>query len=83
VDLYRGALSTALKFVDSREVRHTWTKRYTGDEYRKLIQTFSDHRALPDPQRTRFFEEIAAVMRRMGDQVVRHYETVALLARKR
>ena len=61
----------------------TWAKRYRGDEYLKLLQTFFNHRALPEPQRSRFFEEIAAVMRRIGDEVVREYETVALLARKR
>jgi hypothetical protein len=81
-DLYRGALRTAPPFVEAHEVRHTWAKRYRGDEYLKLLQTFSHHRALPEPQRSRFFDEIAAVIRRMGDEVVRNYETVALLAMK-
>ena|SRR5438046_2250336 len=49
-DLNRDALRTALQFVDAHEVRHTWAKRYGGDE--------------------------------MGDEVVREYETFALLARK-
>lgn len=43
----------------------------------------SNHRAMPEPRRSRFFEAIAEVVRRMGDEVVRDYETVALLARKR
>jgi SAM-dependent methyltransferase len=81
-DLYRDALRTAPQFVEAHEVRHAWAKRYKGDEYLKLLQTFSNHRALPEPQRSRFFDEIAAVIRRMGDEVVRAYETVTLLARK-
>ena len=55
---------------------------YGSHEYLQLLRAFSDHRALPEPQRSRFFDEIAAVIRRMGDEVVRDYETVALLARK-
>jgi SAM-dependent methyltransferase len=83
VDLYRDALRTSGQFVGIREVRHAWAKRYTGEEYLKLLQTFSDHRAMPEPSKSRFFEAIADVIAQMGGKVVRDYETLVLLARKR
>jgi SAM-dependent methyltransferase len=51
-------------------------------EYLKLLWTFSDHRAIPEPNRSRFFEAIGQVIARMGGEVVRDYDTLALLARK-
>jgi hypothetical protein len=68
--------------VGVREVRHAWTKRYSGEEYLKLLWTFSDHRAMPEPNRSRFFEDIGRVIARMGGEVMRDYETLALLAKK-
>jgi hypothetical protein len=38
---------------------------------------------MPEPNRSRFFEAIREVIVQMGGEVVRHYETVALLAKKR
>ena len=80
---YRDALRAAAQFVDHEVFEQSSTHMYSGDDYLKVLQTFSDHRALPALQRAQFFEEIGAVIRRCGDKVVRHYETVVLLARKR
>jgi hypothetical protein len=79
---YRQALRTSGQFVDMREVRKTWTRGYMGEEYIKLLWTFSDHRAMPEPKRSRFFEEIRRVITQMGGEVIRSYETLALLAKK-
>jgi SAM-dependent methyltransferase len=79
---YRAALHASRQFADTHEFRQAWARRYTGGDYVKLLHTFSDHRALPEPRRSAFFEEIAAVIQRFGDEVIRHYETVVLLARK-
>ena len=76
------ALRTSGQFVDIRDVRTTWTRRYTGEEYLKLLWTFSDHRAMPEPHRSQFFEEIRGVISAMGGEVIRTYETRALLAKK-
>ena len=81
-DLYRHGLQTSREFVGVHEVRTAWTKRYTGEEYLKLLQTFSDHRAMPEPNKSRFFEAIGRVIAQMGGEVIRHYETLALLAKK-
>src|SRR6266511_156545 len=81
-DLYRHGLHTSREFVGMHEVRTAWTKRYTGEEYLKLLQTFSDHRAMPEPNKSRFFEAIGRVIAQMGGEVIRYYETLGLLAKK-
>ena len=82
VDLYRRALRTSRQFVGLHEVRTARTKRFSGDEYLKLLQTFSDHRAMPEPNKSRFFEAIGQMIAQMGGEVSRDYETLALLAKK-
>ena len=82
VDVYRDALQSCGEFVDVQEVRTAWTRRFSCQEYVKLLHTFSDHRALPEPNKSRFFEAIERVIRRMGGEVLRNYETLALLAQK-
>jgi hypothetical protein len=82
VDLYRQALSTSRQFVDMREVRKEWSKRFSGDEYLKLLQTFSDHRAMPEPNKSRFFGAISQVIAQMGGEVTRDYGTLVFLAKK-
>jgi hypothetical protein len=81
-EIDRQALRTSKEFVDLQEVRTTWTKQYTGEAYVKLLHTFSDHRAMPEPNKSRFFEAISQVITQMGGEVTRHYETLALLAKK-
>jgi SAM-dependent methyltransferase len=82
VDSYRHAIRTSREFVGMQEVRHAWARRYSGEEYVKLLLTFSEHRAMPEPNKSRFFEEIRGVIAQMGGEVIRDYETLALLAKK-
>jgi len=56
---YAHALRTSRQFVEVQEVRRAWTKRYSGEEYLKLLWTFSDHRAMPEPSRSRFLKQSA------------------------
>jgi SAM-dependent methyltransferase len=81
-EMYRQALRTSKEFTGLQEVCVTWTRRYTGEAYIKLLHTFSDHRAMPEPDKSRFFAAIAGVIAQMGGEVVRDYETLALLAKK-
>jgi hypothetical protein len=37
---------------------------------------------MPEPNRSRFFEDIRQVITQMGGEVIRNYETVGLLGRK-
>ena len=48
----------------------------------QLLQTFSDHRAMPEPNKSRFFEVIGRVLALMGGEVIWDYETLVVLAKK-
>jgi SAM-dependent methyltransferase len=80
---YRAALAASPELADLREIRRAWERTYTGQDYLKLLNTFSNHRALPEPGRTAFFQAIAATIERAGGVVHRKYETLLLLARRR
>ena len=82
VETYQQMLRTSGRFVGLQEVRTSWARRYTGEEYVKLLWTFSDHRAMPEPNKSRFFEAIRQVIAQMGGEVTRNYETLVLLAKK-
>jgi ubiquinone/menaquinone biosynthesis C-methylase UbiE len=80
---YEAALRESPAWQDVREVRRTWERDYSGTDYLKLLNTFSDHRALPEPNRTAFFQAMADTIDRIGGVVRRRYETVLISARKR
>ena len=80
---YESALRESAAWEDVREVRRTWERDYSGADYLKLLNTFSDHRALAEPERTSFFQAIADTIERTGGTVRRRYETVLIGARKR
>jgi len=82
VDLYRHALRTSRQFTDVHEKAWSATQRYSGKEYLKLLQTVSVNRAMPEPNKSQFFEAIGQVIVQMGGEVIRNYETLALLAKK-
>lgn len=80
VDRYRVELGQSAAFTGLREIRHAWEHTYSGADYIKLLHTYSNHRTLPEPDKTRFFQAIAAVIDQTGGAVLRKYETVLLLA---
>ena len=79
---YKEALGRSEAFAPLRELRHPWERTYPGPEYLKLLHTFSDHRALPEPAKAQFFRAITEAIERFGGSVYRKYETLLLLARK-
>ncbi len=81
VDAYRQTLRRCQAFEALQEVHHAWTRAYSGADYLKLLNTFSDHRALPEPERTRFLQTIEGVIARFS-VVERRYQTLLLLARR-
>lgn len=62
--------------------RYSWSMRYTVDEYLRLLNTYSDHRRLPEETRDRFFADVARVIGRFGGSLVKPYLSVCYLARK-
>lgn len=83
VDVHRERLRASEEFDAPQERCHWWERSWSGSDYLKLLNTFSDHRSLPEPDRTSFFQEIAMAIERMGDAVTRRFETVVLVARKK
>jgi SAM-dependent methyltransferase len=80
---YKEALRRSDAFADVHEVRHAWNHVYAGADYLKLLHTYSNHRTLPEPGKTQFFQAMAEVIERSGGVVEREYETLLLLACKR
>jgi SAM-dependent methyltransferase len=83
VHVYGEAIRRCELLEDPQELRHAWEKTYRGADYMKLLHTYSDHRTLPEPDRTRFFRAIEDVIERLGGVVHRQYETLMLLARRK
>ena len=64
--------------------KYAWTKAFTTDEYVRLLNTYSGHRALDEDRRRELFEGIADVIRnRYEGKISRPYLTVLYLAQKR
>lgn len=81
IDRYRTLLS-AYPFVDLHEFRHPWSVSHSTVEYLDLLNTYSDHRLLPEPDRTNFFSDMHELIERMGGRVERNHETQVLVARR-
>lgn len=60
-----------------------WSRRYTAEEYIRLLRTYSDHGTVPEPNRTRLFEAIGEAIERAGGTIERDYLTVLIGARPR
>ncbi len=83
IDKYINALKISELFSNPIEFIVEWNKVYSHDEYLMLLNTYSDHLALPDPQKNSFFSEISKIIKEFGGQVERLYETIAIVSKKR
>ncbi|MEP7190379.1 MAG: class I SAM-dependent methyltransferase [Roseiflexaceae bacterium] len=79
---YHAALRQSEAFARLTAMRHSWQRQYTGSQFLKLLQTFSNHQTLPEPAKTQFFQGMAAELARFGNVVTCHYETLLLVAHK-
>jgi SAM-dependent methyltransferase len=62
---------------------YSWTEAYDTERYIKVLQTFSNHLALPDAVLAALLEDMAALIEtRFGGVVVKHWFTTLELARK-
>ncbi|MBI5624278.1 MAG: class I SAM-dependent methyltransferase [Elusimicrobia bacterium] len=63
---------------------YAWARLFCRDDYLRLLNTYSDHRALADEQRTRLFAAIGDLIdSQYGGEVTRPYLTVLHIARKK
>ena len=79
---YHDALRQSRAFAGQTTFRHSWQHQYTGPQFLKLLQTFSNHQTLPEPAKTQFFQGVEAELARFGNVVTCHYETLLLVAHK-
>ncbi|MCG8347946.1 MAG: class I SAM-dependent methyltransferase [Chloroflexales bacterium] len=79
----KATLTRSADFADLHEIRHPWSTSYAAADYLDLLHTYSDHRLLPEPNKTGFFQAIEALIARFGGVVPCQYETLLLLARRR
>ena len=62
--------------------RFPWTLCYTTQQYIGLLNTYSDHIALPAETRQRLYHAIAGAIDRNGGTIDRPYVAVAFMAQK-
>ena len=77
-----AATMTDYGFVDVAWKMYHRTRTFTAQEYVSLINTYSDHRAIDEAQRVRFFQDMHDVITNCGGTIT-IYDTIDLqLARK-
>jgi hypothetical protein len=78
-----GTEIDACPAFDDATVREvTWSCTYTRDEWVALLGTHSDHRILPDEQRSRLHAAVGDAIDRNGGRVDVVYDTVVYLSRR-
>ena len=71
-------------FQDSIKRVYPWTQTYSSEQYIKLLNTYSDHIALPDKNKRLLFEGIVNLSETKYDgQIIKHYAAVLDLRKKK
>ena len=70
-------------FTDITMKLYDWTKTYTADEYLALLDTFSDHRHLPEENKTELYAGIKNVILRHGGFYKADFTFQLYMGRKR
>lgn len=70
-------------FQDPIKRVYPWTETYSSERYIKLLNTYSDHIALPDKNKRLLYEGIANLIETKYDgQITKHYAAVLDLRKK-
>ena len=78
----RAQIAARYGFADISHHLYRRTRDFTAAQYTELLGTYSDHIAIEENTRRKFFAEIEAAINRMGG-VITLYDTIDLqLARK-
>ena len=70
-EIYRGFRFNSLEqygFSDITMKLYEASRLYSADDYIALLETYSDHRALPDDNRTALYSGIKEAINRHGGQ---------------
>lgn len=69
-------------FADLERREYHKTREYDADGYIAMRATHSDHLTLPEPHKTRFYQELWDVIDRAGNKIALYDKIVMYLARK-
>ena len=69
-------------FGDVSVMQFPWTQWYTTEQYLQLLETYSDHRALPTENKGALFQGIAGLLAQEGGGRSKPYLTVLYLAQR-
>ncbi len=69
-------------YVDLERREYPGKREYTADEYAEYCGTHCDHIVIPEPYKTKFFDELRKTVRENGNKVVFNDRYVLYLARK-
>ncbi len=69
-------------YVDLERREYSGKREYTADEYAEYCGTHCDHIVIPEPYKTKFFDELRKTVRENGNKVVFNDRYVLYLARK-
>ena len=85
-ELYRGFRFESLEqygFVDVSMKLYETTRTYGADEYIALMDTMSDHRAMPEDKRAALYAGIKDVIIKHGGQIKMDYIFQLYMGRKK
>lgn len=75
-------IASKYRFIDISYRLYHRTRTFTADEYTSLLGTYSDHIAIKETKRMKFFDEIRETINDNGG-IITIYDTIDLqLARK-
>ena len=74
-------ISTGL-FRNATLKEYSWQERYSSQDYIKLLDSFSDHRELPDSRREQLYEEVFKIIEAAGGILHKPYITALYFAQK-
>ena len=83
-DRYAQNLLTLEKygFVEAECFLFNATRQFTADEYPSLLETYSDHRSMPEPEKSHFYAKIKQTIAEHGG-VMNIYDTMDLYLAKK
>ncbi len=80
----RESLMASGLFTEPRTSMYLWRMTYTATEHVRMMNTHSDHRMVPEPQRRRLLDSLEQLIEdRFGGSVTNDYATILHIARKK
>lgn len=80
---YLPEIEACGRFCDVEVQRFRWDRRFTGEEYANLLDTYSDHHVLPMDRKSAFYDALRDLVRQeYGNSILRGYLTLVCMGRR-